>query len=170
MTDVREGTSQAQGAGGPSPDLTIVSRHVYRGPNVWSYRPAIRLLVDLGSLEDFPTDRLPGFTERLVALLPGLEEHTCSVGRRGGFIQRMVDGTWAGHVAEHVALQLQAETGAEVSRGKTRSADRRGPLPRDLRVVARARRPGRRRPRGADRQPPTSGRKRASIRRSRSRR
>ena len=111
MTDVREGTSQAQGAGGPSPDLTIVSRHVYRGPNVWSYAPAIQLVVDLGSLEEFPTDLLPGSPTRLLALLPGVGEHTCSRGRRGGFAERLREGTWVGHVAEHVALQLQAEAG-----------------------------------------------------------
>ena len=90
----------------PSPDLTIVQVRVYRGPNVWSYDKALHVVVDLGVLEQFPTDRLPGFTDRLLELLPGLEEHTCSRGHRGGFVERLREGTWLGHVAEHVALQL----------------------------------------------------------------
>ncbi len=104
-----------------APDLRIVETRVYRGPNVWSYGPAIHLVVELGSLEEHPTDLLPGFTEGLLAWLPGVGEHTCSRGRRGGFAERLREGTWAGHVAEHVALQLQSEAGHDISRGKTRS-------------------------------------------------
>ncbi len=104
----------------PQPDLRILSSRVFRGPNVWHYEPAIQLVVDLGVLEDFPTDRLPGFTDALVARLPGLENHTCSRGRRGGFVERLHEGTWVGHVAEHVALQLQQEVGHDLRRGKTR--------------------------------------------------
>ena len=104
----------------PSPDLRIVSTRVYRGPSVWSYQTAIHLVVDLGSLEDFPTDTLPGFTDALLEALPGLENHTCSRGHRGGFVERMREGTWLGHVAEHVALQLQQEAGHDLRRGKTR--------------------------------------------------
>ncbi|HEU4895936.1 MAG TPA: acetate--CoA ligase family protein, partial [Actinomycetota bacterium] len=110
----------------PRPDLTILESRVYRGPNYWSYDKAIHLLVDLGSLEDFPTNRLPSFTDDLLALLPGLGEHTCGVGRKGGFVERLREGTWLGHVAEHVALQLQREAGGEQRRGKTRGAGRRG--------------------------------------------
>jgi len=107
---------------GPArPDLRVLSQRVYRGPNVWSYEQAIHLVVDLGILEEYPTDLLPGFTERLVELLPGLQRHTCSIGTPGGFVQRMQDGTWLGHVAEHVALQLQQEAGHDLRRGKTRS-------------------------------------------------
>ncbi|NHN54873.1 cyanophycin synthetase [Calidifontibacter sp. DB0510] len=110
-----------------APDLRIESSRVYRGPNVWSYEQAIHLVVDLGSLEDFPTDRLPGFTDALLRLLPGLESHTCSRGVRGGFVERLRDGTWLGHVAEHVALQLQQEAGHDLRRGKTRGVQgRRG--------------------------------------------
>jgi cyanophycin synthetase len=110
----------------PRPDLTILEARVYRGPNYWSYDKAIHLLVDLGSLEDFPSNTLPGFTDRLLELLPGLVDHTCGVGRRGGFVERLREGTWLGHVAEHVALQLQREAGGEQRRGKTRSAAGRG--------------------------------------------
>jgi cyanophycin synthetase len=102
------------------PDLTIVETRVYRGGNIWSYDPAVHLVVDLGSLEEYPTDTLPGFTDRLLELLPGLERHTCSRGVRGGFVQRLREGTWAGHVAEHIALQLQQEAGHDLRRGKTR--------------------------------------------------
>jgi cyanophycin synthetase len=106
---------------GPAePDLTIVETRVYRGPNVWSYDPAIHLVVDLGSLEEHPTDTIPGFVDGLLELLPGLSEHSCSRGHRGGFVERLREGTWAGHVAEHVALQLQQEAGFDIRRGKTR--------------------------------------------------
>ncbi len=105
---------------GPQPDLAIVETRVYRGPNVWSYATAIHLVVDLGSLEDYPTDRLPGFSEKLLELLPGLREHSCSRGKRGGLVERLEEGTWLGHVTEHVALQLQQEVGHDMRRGKTR--------------------------------------------------
>src|SRR5919112_1436840 len=104
----------------PSPDLTILETRVYRGANIWSYDKAIHLVVDLGSLEEFPTDKLPGFTEALLALLPGLRDHSCSRGRRGGFVERLHEGTWLGHVAEHTALALQQVVGHDIRRGKTR--------------------------------------------------
>jgi cyanophycin synthetase len=104
----------------PAPDLTILSSRVYRGPNYWSYGPAVHLQVDLGVLEQFPTDLIPGFTEALLELLPGVGDHSCSRRKAGGFAERLQEGTWLGHVAEHVALELQRLTGAEVSRGKTR--------------------------------------------------
>ena len=103
-----------------APDLRIVRSCVYRGPNTWSYDKAVHLVVDLGVLEQYPTDLLPGFTDVLVGLLPGLESHTCSRGHRGGFIERLREGTWLGHVAEHVALQLQQQAGHDLRRGKTR--------------------------------------------------
>ncbi|HEU4894193.1 MAG TPA: acetate--CoA ligase family protein, partial [Acidimicrobiia bacterium] len=106
----------------PRPDLVILERQVYRGPNYWSYRPCVRLLVDLRTLEDFPSNKLEGFTERLLELLPGLKDHTCSREKPGGFVERLDEGTWAGHIAEHIALELQRYTGAAVYRGKTRGA------------------------------------------------
>jgi cyanophycin synthetase len=106
--------------GPAAPDLRILESRVYRGGNVWSYEPAIHLVVDLGVLEGYPTDTLPDFTDNLVELLPRLENHTCSTGHKGGFIERMRQGTWLGHVAEHVALQLQQEAGHDQRRGKTR--------------------------------------------------
>ncbi len=105
---------------GPRPELAILETRVYRGANIWSYEKAIHLVVDLGVLEDWPTDRVPAFTERLLNLLPGLHRHSCSRGRKGGFVERLTEGTWLGHVAEHVALQLQQEVGHDLRRGKTR--------------------------------------------------
>ena len=104
----------------PAPDLQIVETRVYRGANVWSYDRSIHLVVDLGSLEEFPTNTLPGFTDELLRLLPGLREHSCSRGRRGGFVERLNEGTWLGHVTEHVALALQQTVGHDIRRGKTR--------------------------------------------------
>ena len=97
-----------------------------RGANVWARRPVIRMLVDLGVLEVFPSNMVPGFNEAIVELLPGLEEHACSLGRRGGLLTRLADGTWLGHVAEHVALELQTIAGTDVHIGKTRAAGRYG--------------------------------------------
>ncbi len=105
----------------PSPDLRVLSTRVYRGPNYWSYGPAVHLQVDLGVLEEFPTNLLPGFTDALLRLLPGVGDHSCSRRKSGGFAERLHEGTWLGHVSEHIALELQRQTGAEVSRGKTRS-------------------------------------------------
>jgi cyanophycin synthetase len=104
------------------PELTILESQVLRGPNYWSYEPAIRLLVDLGSLEHWPSNTIPSFNDALIDLLPGLKDHGCSLHRPGGFIERLRDGTWMGHVAEHVALELQRETGGTTTRGKTRRA------------------------------------------------
>ncbi len=104
------------------PDLKVMATQVFRGPNYWSYEPSIRMLVDLGSLEEWPSNTIPGFNRKLLKVLPGVGEHSCSLGKTGGFKERLEDGTWLGHVAEHVALELQRESGAHISRGKTRSA------------------------------------------------
>ncbi len=103
------------------PDLQIVQTQVFRGPNYFSYDPAIRLVVDLGSLEHWPSNTIPGFNDTLLEMLPGVGEHSCSRGHAGGFRERLEEGTWAGHVAEHIAIELQRESGAQVYRGKTRS-------------------------------------------------
>src|SRR5919106_4553600 len=104
--------------------MHILDRAVYVGPNLYALFPVIRLDVDLGELENWPSVRLGrGFTDGLVAALPGLEEHTCSYGKRGGFIRRLTEdkGTWMGHILEHVAIELQNVAGEAVTVGKTRS-------------------------------------------------
>ncbi|HEY9563703.1 MAG TPA: cyanophycin synthetase [Nocardioides sp.] len=106
--------------GRPTADLRIAETRVYRGANIWSYDRSIHLVVDLGRLEEFPTNTIPGFTENVLQMLPGLREHTCSRGRRGGFMERLNEDTWLGHVAEHCALALQQVVGHDIRRGKTR--------------------------------------------------
>jgi cyanophycin synthetase len=101
--------------------MRVLQSAVYRGPHLFSHTPMIRIRLDLGVLEAWPSDRLPDFTDGLLAMLPGLEEHGCSYGTRGGFVRRLREGTWLGHVTEHVALELQTRAGSRVTRGKTRS-------------------------------------------------
>ncbi|MGH7525821.1 MAG: cyanophycin synthetase, partial [Gemmatimonadales bacterium] len=104
--------------------MRILDRSVYVGPSLYAHFPVIRLEVDLGPLEEWPSGKLgPGFTDALLAALPGLEEHTCSYGQRGGFIRRLTEdeGTWMGHILEHVAIELQNVAGEAVTFGKTRS-------------------------------------------------
>ncbi|MBP7286616.1 MAG: cyanophycin synthetase [Nannocystaceae bacterium] len=108
--------------------MKILERRIYRGPNLYAHFPVIRLRVDLGALEAWPTAKLPGFVDALLAVMPTLEQHTCSYGSHGGFIRRMREdeGTWLGHVLEHLAIEIQVLTGAKVSFGKTRSVDEPG--------------------------------------------
>ncbi|HEY0437884.1 MAG TPA: hypothetical protein VGC92_14680, partial [Phenylobacterium sp.] len=108
----------------PEP-MRLLEKGIYRGPHLFSATPMVRLQVDLGALEDWPTDRLPEFRDGLISLLPGLAEHGCSFKTRGGFLRRLEAGTWMGHVAEHVALELQTRAGDPVTRGKTRSVQGR---------------------------------------------
>jgi cyanophycin synthetase len=104
--------------------MRILDRAVYVGPSLYAHFPVIRLDVDLGELEQWPSVRLGrGFTDGLVAALPGLRDHTCSYGEPGGFIRRLTEdqGTWMGHILEHVAIELQNVAGEVVTFGKTRS-------------------------------------------------
>jgi cyanophycin synthetase len=97
-----------------------------RGPNIWTYRPVIEAWVDIGDLESHPSNTIPGFYERLTALLPGLIEHECSPGVRGGFLQRLQEGTWAAHILEHVCLEMQNLAGMRTGFGKARSTSTPG--------------------------------------------
>src|SRR4051794_27685098 len=91
------------------------------GPNMYSHRPALAALIDLGDLAERDTCEFPGFTDRLLALLPGLGEHHCGLGHPGGFVERLRGGTYFGHVVEHAAIELQKMAGADVGHGKTRA-------------------------------------------------
>jgi cyanophycin synthetase len=105
--------------------MRILDRSVYVGPSVHAHFPVIRLELDLGALEAWPTGRLGGaFVDALQNALPGLQEHGCSYRVPGGFLRRMREdeGTWLGHVLEHVAIELQNIAGEEVTFGKTRGA------------------------------------------------
>ncbi|MBU1690604.1 MAG: cyanophycin synthetase [Gammaproteobacteria bacterium] len=97
-----------------------------RGPNIWTYRPVLEAWVDIGDLEDSPSNTIPGFYERLSSWLPSLIEHRCGVGERGGFLQRLREGTWPGHILEHVTLELQNLAGMQSGFGKARSTSVRG--------------------------------------------
>src|SRR2546430_4410 len=99
---------------------------VLRGPNIWASFPVLEAWVDLGTLKDSPSDDLPGFTERLVAWLPTLIEHRCSIGTHGGFLERLRRGTYQAHILEHVALELQTLAGTEVGFGRTRETSEEG--------------------------------------------
>ena len=97
-----------------------------RGPNIWTYQPAIEAWADIGELEDSPSNTLPGFNDRLIGWLPSLIEHRCSIGERGGFLQRLKQGTWPGHILEHVTLELQALAGMPGGFGRARETSVRG--------------------------------------------
>jgi len=109
--------------------MRIRDTSVYLGPNLYALFRVIRLTLDLGELEAWPTARLgPAFTDRLLEQLPGLAEHGCSYGEHGGFVRRLREGegTWLGHVLEHVAIELQNMAGGDVTFGKTRAAGQPG--------------------------------------------
>lgn len=103
--------------------MKIREINVMRGPNYWSIRrhKLIVMVLDLEDLEQKPTNTLDGFLERMQALLPGLYEHRCSEGEPGGFYKRVKEGTWMGHVVEHIALEIQTMAGMDVGFGRTRS-------------------------------------------------
>jgi cyanophycin synthetase len=122
----RRRASDTSGMTRPEPTLRIVETRILRGPNYWAREPVVRMLVDLGVLEQFPSNTIPNFTDTLIELMPTLEDHACSLGRRGGFVTRLRDGTWMGHVAEHIALEFQNLAGTDVRHGKTRSAGSTG--------------------------------------------
>jgi cyanophycin synthetase len=96
------------------------------GPNIWANYPLIEAWVDLGQYEDLPSNTLPGFNEKLWRWLPTMVEHRCSIGERGGFFQRMADGTWLGHVLEHVSLEIQSLAHSAVGYGRARETSERG--------------------------------------------
>ena len=107
-------------------DIQILRVNYLRGPNIWTYRPIIEALIDLGEMEDYPSNKIDGFNDRLNAWLPGLVEHHCGVGHRGGFLTRLIGGTWMGHIIEHTSIELQLLAGARAEFGKAREISKRG--------------------------------------------
>lgn len=105
--------------------MRILEIKVLKGPNYWSVRRTklIQMKLDLEEKENMPTNKIPGFRERLEKLLPSLIEHRCSVGTRGGFFERVDEGTWMGHVVEHIALEIQTLAGMDTGFGRTRTPD-----------------------------------------------
>jgi len=106
--------------------IEILSVKHLRGPNMWTYYPVLEVWLDIGDLEDYPSDLIPGFYDRLVKALPSLQEHRCSYGEVGGFLKRVEEGTWPAHILEHLTLELQNLAGIPGGFGKARDGDRRG--------------------------------------------
>lgn len=108
--------------------MKILSVQALRGPNIWSVnrKKLIQMRLDLEDMEQNPTDKIPGFRERLEAMFPTMIEHRCSEGDRGGFFHRVERGTWMGHVIEHIALETQSLAGMETGFGRTRETNTPG--------------------------------------------
>jgi cyanophycin synthetase len=106
--------------------IEIQELRALRGPNRHTRHTAIFMVVDIKSYEERPSDEIEGFSDRLVALIPSLQEHGCSIGKPGGFIQRLQRGTWAGHIIEHIAIELQCLAGMEVGFGKSLDTSKKG--------------------------------------------
>jgi len=108
--------------------MKILEIKAMRGPNYWSIRrhKLIVMVLDLEDLEQKPTNKIDGFLDRLKEMFPGMYEHRCSIGAPGGFFQRVKDGTWMGHVIEHIALEIQSLAGMEVGFGRTRTYGKEG--------------------------------------------
>ncbi len=110
----------------PYAEIRIRTLSATRGANYWSRRPVTRIDLVVGAFEDISSADINGFTERLVASLPGLEAHRCSIGERGGFVTRLHRGTYVPHIVEHVALELQTMIGHDVGYGRSRGGDEDG--------------------------------------------
>ena len=108
--------------------MKIIEIKILRGPNYWSnYRKKlIAMKLDIGELESKPTNEIDGFLDRLKTMFPSMVSHRCSKGFEGGFFERVNEGTWMGHVIEHIALEIQTLAGMEVGFGRTRGSGTKG--------------------------------------------
>ncbi len=107
-------------------DIIFRESFSLRGPSIWTYPPCRETWIDIGELEDLPSNKIPGLYERLAAWLPNLVEHRCNYDERGGFLRRLQEGTWAGHILEHVTLELMSLAGLPDGFGRTRETTTRG--------------------------------------------
>jgi hypothetical protein len=110
----------------PLTEIRMVALRSLRGANFWSARPVTRIDLAVGAYDDISSAEVPGLTDALVAAFPGLVEHRCSIGTRGGFITRLRRGTYAPHIIEHTGLELQSMIGHDVGYGRARGGDREG--------------------------------------------
>ncbi|MDM7924276.1 MAG: hypothetical protein QUS14_18480, partial [Pyrinomonadaceae bacterium] len=108
--------------------MEILDIRTLRGPNYWSgyWKKLIIMRLDIGDFEDKPTDKIEGFYGRMNEVLPSLLTHGCSYSEEGGFLRRVQEGTWAGHVIEHFALEMQTLAGMDTGYGRTRETGTRG--------------------------------------------
>jgi cyanophycin synthetase len=110
----------------PATEIHMTTLHATRGANYWSRRPITRMDVAVGAYDHISSAQVPGVTASLISAMPGLVEHRCSIGERGGFITRLRRGTYVPHIIEHVALELQGLVGYDVGYGRTRGGDVEG--------------------------------------------
>ncbi|HWY12150.1 MAG TPA: cyanophycin synthetase, partial [Bacteroidia bacterium] len=108
--------------------MKIIDIRALRGPNYWSnYRKKLIIMkLDLEALEQSPTNKIEGFVERLEKMIPTMKHHRCSKDHEGGFFERVKEGTWMGHVIEHIALEIQSLAGMDVGYGRTRGTGKTG--------------------------------------------
>ncbi|MEO7444340.1 MAG: cyanophycin synthetase [Ferruginibacter sp.] len=108
--------------------MQIQEIKILKGPNYWSIRRTklVQMKIDLEEMEQMPSNKIPGFSDRLEKMLPSLYEHRCSEDKPGGFFERVKDGTWMGHIIEHVALELQTLAGMDTGFGRTRGTGKEG--------------------------------------------
>ena len=108
--------------------MDILEIRTLRGPNYWSgyWKKLIIMRLDIGEYEKKPSNKLKGFYDRMVEVMPSLEIHGCSYGEPGGFLKRVTEGTWAGHIIEHLALELQTLAGMDTGYGRTRETVEKG--------------------------------------------
>ncbi|MBC7543973.1 MAG: cyanophycin synthetase [Candidatus Sericytochromatia bacterium] len=112
--------------------MKVLDTRILRGPNIHSLRPCFLAVLDLEELDDKPSSSFPDFTDRLIELLPGIKDHRCSTGYRGGFVDRLREGTYPAHITEHVLIELQCAVGIDVGFGKARTVPKR---PRQYTIV-----------------------------------
>jgi len=110
----------------PANEIRLLLNRPIHGPNFWSARPVTRLDLAVGAYDEISSADMPGFTDALITALPGLLEHRCCVGERGGFVERLRRGTYAPHIVEHVGLELQSAIGHDTGFGRARGGDRPG--------------------------------------------
>ncbi|HHX77644.1 MAG TPA: cyanophycin synthetase, partial [Firmicutes bacterium] len=101
--------------------MEIKGLKAFPGRNIYSHNPVLRVEIDLMEWGQVDSRQLPAFQERLLNFLPGLREHHCSLGKKGGFVERLREGTFLGHIIEHVLLEMQHQLGSEANYGKTRT-------------------------------------------------
>jgi hypothetical protein len=110
----------------PKSEIRMTTLHATRGANYWSRLSVTRMDLTIGAYEEISSADVPGFTQSLVATMPGLRDHRCSIGEPGGFLIRLKRGTYCAHIVEHVALELQGMVGYDVGYGRTRGGDKVG--------------------------------------------
>ena len=109
-------------------DLKIISIDTIEGKNKWhkSKDKLIHMVLDLGDWEEFPSDKIPNFYKNIKKYIPSMHDHRCSENRKGGFFFRVKNGTWLGHITEHVALEIQTLAGYDTGFGRTRGTGKKG--------------------------------------------